>query len=280
MLAEFKQKRVLITGGASGLGKALVEAFARLNWSIWIADINIESANQLKSSLQQSFPDIEIHITHCDVANPDSFAKLSDLIANQWGNLDIIINNAGIASSGLLEETDNAKWERTINTNLNSIFYGCHQLTPLLTTEGPAHIVNIASFAGIASAPGMIAYNVSKAGVIALSESLRVELGHRNIGVSVACPAFFQTNLVNSMTDSNDYVRQQVEKWMASSKISANDVANDIIQGIQRNRFMIISHDYARRIYWLKRLFPDYYLRKLIAKVPKLKQRLTTFQQN
>lgn len=275
MLNRFKQQRVLITGGASGLGKALVEAFAKLDWSIWIADINPEAGSALKQQLEAQNSTLDIHVSQCDITSEDDFQSLFQSIEQQWGSLDIIINNAGIASSGLLEDTHLPQWTRTIDTNLTGVFLGCYQLEKLLPQNGPGHIVNIASFAGIAQAPGMIAYNVSKAGVIALSESLRIELAHRNIGVTVACPAFFQTNLVDSMQESTDAVKQQVQKWMTASKIDASDVALDIIQGIERNKFLVISHDYARRIYWLKRFFPNYYMRKAMALVPKLKQRLS-----
>ncbi len=276
MLSRFKQQRVFITGGASGLGKALVEAFAKMGWSIWIADINSQMASDFKQQLEASNPSLDIRVSQCDITSEEDLLSLSQSIAEQWGSLDIIINNAGIASSGLLEDTNLAQWNRTIDTNLTGVFQGCYRLASLLPDTTPGQIVNIASFAGIAQAPGMVAYNVSKAGVIALSESLRIELGHRNIGVTVACPAFFQTNLVDSMHGSSDAVKQQVQKWMATSKIDAHDVALDILKGIERNKFMVISHDYARKIYWLKRFFPAYYMRKAMAMVPKLKQRLST----
>ncbi len=276
MLNRFKQQRVFITGGASGLGKALVEAFAKMGWSIWIADINSQMASDFKQQLEASNPSLDIRVSQCDITSEEDLLSLSQSIAEQWGSLDIIINNAGIASSGLLEDTNLAQWNRTIDTNLTGVFQGCYRLASLLPDTTPGQIVNIASFAGIAQAPGMVAYNVSKAGVIALSESLRIELGHRNIGVTVACPAFFQTNLVDSMHGSSDAVKQQVQKWMATSKIDAHDVALDILKGIERNKFMVISHDYARKIYWLKRFFPAYYMRKAMAMVPKLKQRLST----
>ena len=116
----------------------------------------------------------------------------------------------------------------------------------------------------------MMSYNVSKAGVIALSETLRAELGYRNIGVSVICPAFFKTNLLDSMSPTDEGVKPLVKKWMENSKISADDVASDVIKGIEDNQLMVISHDYARKAYHFKRFFPKWYMKKLIARVPKL----------
>jgi len=264
MLTRFKQKTVLITGGASGLGKALVEQFAQLGWKIAIVDINLKGAEELSVQLKQS--GIDSIACYCDVGKDEDFASIALTIQQLWGGLDIMINNAGVASANLLQDMTPEEWFRVMNLNLNSVFRGCHSWLSLLPGTGPAHIVNVASFAGLALAPGMVAYNVSKAGVIALSESLRVELGHKHIGVSVVCPAFFKTNLVNSMLESDANVKQQVNKWMESSKITATDVAKDVIKAIEKNQFMVISHDYARRFHWIKRWFPRFFEKKMMQK--------------
>ncbi|NVJ59834.1 MAG: SDR family NAD(P)-dependent oxidoreductase [Gammaproteobacteria bacterium] len=274
MLERFKHRKVLITGAGSGLGKALAESFAKLGWSVWIADINKDAASSVAELIKPNANDVAS--SHCDITSPEHFEHLASEIKDKWGQLDIIINNAGVASSGFLQETPPDVWKRTMTPNLDGVYHGCYFLEPLLPIDGPAHIINVASFAGIASAPGMLAYNVSKASVIALSESLRIEMADRNIGVSVACPAFFQTNLVDSMKEANDKVKATVNKWMAASKIDANDVATDIIKGIEQNKFYIISHDYARKIYWFKRFFHGRFLNKMISNARKLKSKLQT----
>ena len=268
MLNRFKQKRVLITGGASGLGKALVEEFAKLNWKIAVVDINLEGAQLVANNA--SSEGTEAIALYCDIAEDKDFESIGRHIKELWGGLDIIINNAGIATTGMMVNCSPEQWQRAINLNLNSVYRGCHFWLPLLPKNGPAHIVNTASFAGIAQAPTMMSYNVSKAGVIALSETLCAELGYRNIGVSVLCPAFFKTNLLDSMSPSEADIKPIVEQWMNDSKVTARDVAKDTLHGIEKNKLMIISHDYARKTYRLKRFFPNYYMKQLIKRVPKL----------
>ncbi|MEP1741135.1 MAG: SDR family NAD(P)-dependent oxidoreductase [Kangiellaceae bacterium] len=268
MLSRFKQKRVIITGGASGLGKALVEAFARLKWRIAVVDINLEGAEAVAK--QANNEGAEAIALYCDVSKDDDFIKIAKQLNEQWDGVDIIVNNAGVATTGMMVDCTPAQWDRAINLNLNSVFRGCHYWLSLLPENGPGHIVNTASFAGIAQAPTMMSYNVSKTGVISLSETLCAELGYRNIGVSVLCPAFFKTNLLDSMTPAEQGVKPIVQKWMEQSKISAEDVARDAINGIEKNQLMVISHDYARKAYRIKRFFPNYYLKQLIKKVPKI----------
>ncbi|NVK87532.1 MAG: SDR family NAD(P)-dependent oxidoreductase [Gammaproteobacteria bacterium] len=272
MLNRFRHKTVLITGGASGLGAELVTLFAKLNWQIWIADRQPEAAEKLAAKLQQDYS-ASISVHRCDVANETEIQALADTIKASGTPLDVIINNAGIASAGLLQQTSSDKWQRTMAVNLNGVFLCCRYFEPLLPARGPGAIVNVASFAAIAQAPAMLAYNVSKAAVVALSESLRIELGYRDITVSVACPAFFKTNLMDSLTDESPAIRSQVEKWMHHSKLSAADIASDIVKGLERGKFLIVSHGYAKRLYWFKRFFPNTYAKKLIKLVPKIIQR-------
>ena len=268
MLDRFKQKRVLITGGASGLGQAIVMQFADLGWKIAVVDINLQGAQQVAESANKQGADAIA--LYCDIGKDQDFAVIAQTIAAEWGGLDIIINNAGIATTGLMVDCTSEQWDRAINLNLNSVFRGCHFWLPLMSQDGPGHVVNTASFAGIAQAPTMMSYNVSKAGVIALSETLRAELGYRNIGVSVICPAFFKTNLLDSMSPADEGVKPLVKKWMENSKISADDVASDVIKGIEKNQLMVISHDYARKAYRFKRFFPKIYMKQLIKKVPQI----------
>jgi len=268
MLKQFTKRRVLITGGASGLGKAIVEQFAELGWKIAVVDINLEGAESVADAANKR--GAEAIALYCDIGKDQDFINIAETVKERWDGLDIIINNAGIATTGMMADCTPEQWDRAINLNLNSVFRGCHFWLPLIPENGPGHVVNTASFAGIAQAPSMISYNVSKAGVIALSETLRAELGYRNIGVSVICPAFFKTNLLDSMSPAESGVKPLVEKWMKESKIDATDIANDVLKGIEKNQLMVISHDYARNAYRFKRFFPKTYMKQLIKRVPQI----------
>ncbi len=261
MLSRFVQKNVLITGGASGLGEAMVKQFAQLGWKIAVVDINLDGAKKVAEAA--NLLGASATAFYCDIGKDDDFIVIANTLKDAWGGLDIIINNAGIASVGMMVDVNPEQWHRIININLTSVYRGCHYWLPLLPENGPAHVVNTASFAGFAQAPGMMSYNVSKAGVISISESLRAELAYRNIGVSVVCPSFFKTNLLNSMDKASQSVKSQITKWMESSKVTADDVAHDVICGIENNELMVISHKKARNTYRFKRYFPKTYLKRV-----------------
>ena len=184
----------------------------------------------------------------------------------------MLVNNAGVASAGKLENTDQTEWQRLINLDLLSVVYGTKALLPLLKQSNKAHIVNTASFAGIALMPGMMTYNIAKAGVIAFSETLHGEMSIHNIGVSVACPAFFKTNLVSSMGDVNPKTKSFIDKQMKTSGVSADDVAKNIFDAVNKNTFMIISHKQSRYQYLLKRFFPNMFLNKKANIYKKIQQ--------
>ncbi|MBT8143744.1 MAG: SDR family NAD(P)-dependent oxidoreductase, partial [Gammaproteobacteria bacterium] len=156
-------------------------------------------------------------------------------------------------------------WDWTLDINLHGVIRGCHLLAPLLVRQRDGHIVNIASFAGIAHAPAMAAYNTAKAGVIGLSESLRAEMLPHGVGVSVACPSFFRTNLLDSFRTPDPRLQQFAERMFQNASVTAEDVADDIFRAVHSNRFMVITHSEARWLYRFKRWAPKLFFR-LVAK--------------
>lgn len=249
-------KHAVVTGGGSGLGRSLCLQLAARGIAVAVADIDLQRARETVAQMQDADAAANSFAVTCDVSQEHGFEKIKNEIRSHWdGHLALLINNAGVASAGGLLETDEAQWQRLIGINLLGVARGCRQLLPLMMSGPDGHVVNVASFAGLACAPGMVTYNVSKAGVIALSESLRGELQAHGIGVSVACPAFFKTRLLDTFSGPEGVVGR-VEKMMQRSKVQADDVAGDIISAIEKNQFMVISHPQARHAYRLKRWFP------------------------
>lgn len=252
---RFTKKRILITGAASGLGRATALRFARDGWSVCIADIHMERAEEVAQEIKALGS--EVLVAKCDIRKLEDFQQVAQLIEKEWGGLDIIVNNAGVSSSTSLSDTTMENWDWMLDINLTGVMRGCKVFAPLLAKQKAGHIVNVASFAGIACAPGMVSYNVAKAGVIALSESIRHELKPQNIGVSVVCPAFFATNLMESMEDEN--TKKMVTKLMERSSVTADDVADHIYQGVEQKKFILITHNDSRRQYHVKRLLPGFF---------------------
>ena len=263
-------KKILITGAASGLGRAIANKFANEGWMILAVDIQDEQGKEFVNELNASGKKGEYY--HCDIGHKQSFDQLYEAISAKHDSIDILVNNAGIASAGTLESTTEDEWKRLIDLDLLSVIYGTKALLPLIHKSKKGHIVSTASFAGIALMPGMMTYNVAKAGVIAFSETLHGEMALHNIGVSVACPAFFPTNLVSSMHGASDKTKGFINKQMQTSGITADDVAIDIYNAVKNNTFMIISHRQSRRQYMMKRLFPNFVLKQKIKIFLKLMQ--------
>lgn len=263
-------KNIVITGAASGLGKAIAELYASKGWRVLVVDIQDELGQTFVQQLLDKGQHAEYY--HCDIGEKSSFDQLVNNISAQHDHIDVLVNNAGVASAGTLESSTEAEWQRLITLDLLSVIYGTQAFIPLLRKSSRAHIVSTASFAGIALMPGMMSYNVAKAGVIAFSETLHGEMALHDIGVSVACPAFFQTNLVDSMTSSSDKTKAFVDKQMKNSGVTAQDVAQDIYRAVEKRRFMVITHKQSRMQYWIKRIAPQFFLnqkKKIFIKLMK-----------
>ncbi|HMI84330.1 MAG TPA: SDR family oxidoreductase [Polyangiaceae bacterium] len=267
-MRRFVDKRVVITGGGSGLGRALALRFARERWRVAIADINVERGEETLAQVQKAGSDG--FVQRCDVALDRDFDTLAERVTKEWGGLDVLVNNAGIATAGSVQATPLADWEAVININLLGAVRGCRTFVPLLVAQHSGHIVNIASFAALASAPGMASYNVTKAAVFSLSETLRAEVFDEGVDVTVACPAFFRTNLLESFRGPDPSAKAIVARLMERATVTAEDVANDIYEATMQGRFLVISHADSRWQYRIKRAAPEIFYREVRRKMKKM----------
>ncbi len=256
MSAEINQnKRIFITGGASGLGKAIAVKYASEGYNVCIADINEKRGHGTIKELEQLTADA--FYLSCDITEIAALEAAKNTLVERWGGVDIVVNNAGVGgTAGAIEDISLDDWEWVLDINLMGVVRGSKVFTPLFKQQKSGHFINIASVAGLINPPRMSNYNVSKAAVISLSETLRLELAPFQIGVSVACPAFFMTNLTESIKSTVDGVTEQVEKIMQRSRINADDIANDVYTAVEENNFWILSHKTERRLWLLKRYLP------------------------
>ena len=174
LATRYPQKRVLITGATSGLGEALALRFAAAGFSVAVASRNPEKVARTAERVERA-GGRALPIT-LDVTREEDFAQALQAVESNWNGLDILVNNAGVLTAGKVQDIDLAVWRQSLDTDLWSVIYGCHVFLPLLLRSGAGHIVNVASAAGLVSGPDMATYNVAKAGVISLSETLKVEL--------------------------------------------------------------------------------------------------------
>jgi len=261
VLSSFPEKRVFITGAGSGFGRALALEFAKMGWNVAVAEINPERASETASMVRESGGQpLEII---CDVTKPEQLEQAADTVKKEWGGLDILVNNAGVAAAGLVEETPLETWDWILGLNTRSIIHGCRAFIPMLKEQKSGYIVNMASAAGIAALPEMGCYNVTKAAAISLSETLRSELSPFNIRVSVICPTFFKTNLMDQFTSPDERQRRLAEAFFRRTSYTPDRIARHAIKCINRKKFYIIAQPDGKVLWLAKRFFPETYLKLL-----------------
>ncbi|MGB1220189.1 MAG: SDR family oxidoreductase [Alcanivoracaceae bacterium] len=264
-------QRVLITGGASGLGRALAEAWLARGARVLITDINDERGAETVFALKGRG---EIHYQRANTCVAEDWVRLLEWVEENFNGLDVLVNNAGVAAAGRIDRVSMDDWDWIIDINLKGVVQGCRTFTPLFKKQGDGQIINIASLAAVACAPAMSSYNVTKAGVVALSETLRHELAPYGIRVSVVCPSFFQTNLADTMRTPEEGMDSTVRKLLAGGKIDADEVARRILKGAGKNRLMILPHSEGKMLWWMKRYLPPVFNYALGDAGRKLKRKL------
>ncbi len=249
------KKYGIVTGAASGLGRAVSIALARRGWHLALADLNDVGSQETLALVRQAGGDGQVE--HLDVTKPEDWQALSDKLRPAWPRLDLLVNNAGVGVGGDVGKLPLEDWHWIVNINLYGAIYGCHTLVDWLKTNPQgAHIVNIASMAGIVSAPGMAPYNITKAGMISLSETLYGELKPFNVGVTAVCPAFFPTNIIRNGRFQSPEQRKFADRMMSKSTATAEQVADLILRAIDRRQLYVCVPRVARFFWRLKRLMP------------------------
>ena len=276
-------RRVLITGAASGLGLALAEAWAQRGWNVLLTDQDGPGAEREAARLaalpQRSTtgevvaerittarhpvpPEPRIAALTLDVTDEDDWSAAREWVTEKWGGVDVVVNNAGVATGGRMELTSLEDWRWVIDINLLGVVQGCRTFIPLMKDQGSGHLVNTASLAGLIAPPTMASYNVVKAGVIALSETLRFELAPYGISTTVVCPNFFKTNLGDRLRTPDPNVARAMDKLVANSTTTADVIAEQVVYAVDEGKFLVLT-DRDGKIAWaVKRFVPSLYRSK------------------
>ena len=262
MISDFKGKTAVITGAGSGFGLAFARIGASLGMQLVLIDVqqdSLDAANaelQAKGALTLAF--------RLDVSNAEQMEAMADSVKAQWGAPNLVFNNAGVGSGGLIWENSTQDWDWVLGVNLMGVVHGVRLFTPMMLEAAAqdaawqGHIVNTASMAGLLNPPNMGVYNVSKHAVVSLSETLYQDLRlvTGQIGASVLCPYFVDTGISQSFrnrpadmegkpTRSQQVQHAMISKAVASSKVSAAEVAQLVFDAVARNQFYIYSHPKA-----------------------------------
>ena len=201
-------KVAFVTGGASGIGLAMVRSFCAAGMKVAIADIEKRALDAAVASFAHS----NAHVIglRVDVTDRDAMAHAADETERAFGKVHVVCNNAGVGLAGPIEEMSYDDWDWVVGVNLQGVINGIQTFLPHMVAHGEGgHIVNTASLAGHVPVPGLSVYNTTKFAVVGLSETMRAELASRSIGVSVLCPGFVDTNIFTSERNRPDALRAQ-----------------------------------------------------------------------
>jgi NAD(P)-dependent dehydrogenase (short-subunit alcohol dehydrogenase family) len=254
---QLEGKVAVVTGAASGIGAALAAAFVDAGAKVVLADVERDALEATTQSLRDRGGEVEAVVT--DVSDLASVEALAKATIAHFGQVDILVNNAGVSTFNTIDRQTLDDWRWVIDVNLWGVIYGIHTFLPIMQAQGtPGHIVSTASIAGLHSGlPFLAPYNVTKVGVVSISETLRVELAMAGspIGVSVLIPSSVDTRVTDAernrpaargtetRTDAGEGFRNAVtESFTGPGGKSAEEVATMVVDAIRSDRFWIITH--------------------------------------
>jgi NAD(P)-dependent dehydrogenase (short-subunit alcohol dehydrogenase family) len=258
---RFPSKRAFITGAASGLGLSLAQLLARDGWTLGVLDVDHDALERAVVQLGTSGAAAVIAYPG-DVALHDIVAAAVTRFADAHQGLDLIVNNAGVAVAGAVDAIPVDDWNWIVGINLLGVVWGCRTAVPLMKRQGSGLIFNIASSAGFAAAPQMSAYNATKAGVIALSETLASELAGTGLQVSCAMPGFFRTHLLDHMRAPPEENRL-AHRIMENSGHDPDEAALALLAAVAAGELYVVWPPEYRWAWRLKRWFPRWFLKRV-----------------
>jgi len=251
--------RAVITGAGSGLGREFAISLARRGCRVGVTDIRLERAEETLRLVEDNGGSGEA--VEVDVSDPTSVEAMATRFCDSWGGVDLLINNAGVASAGEMGEIPLEDWYWQYSVNLWGVVYGCHYFVPRMKRQGSGHILNVASSAGLLSLLEMSPYNTTKAAVISLSETLRAELAPAGIGVTVLCPMFFNTNLLQNWKYTNEFERELAHTAFDYARMGAGQVAEAGLRAVEKNRLYCIPQMSGVLLWHAKRARPELFYR-------------------
>ncbi len=255
---EFPGKRAIITGANSGVGYELMTLLLAEQWKVLAIDVQTDRLDRLKECHS------ELEVSQLDITQREGFGKTISGFCNKVDGLDIMFNNAGVGEGVRFKDYSLSHWDWIMDINLKSVVAGCHFAFEHMQKQSKGLIVNMASAAGYANLPNMSPYNVTKAGVIALSESLAHEFSPYGIRVLCVTPTFFKSNILQNSRGTAD-VLESAHRVVNGSKLTSRDAAQIILSKLHRKKEMLRFPLSASAIYYSKKFFKSPYT-KLVRK--------------
>jgi NAD(P)-dependent dehydrogenase (short-subunit alcohol dehydrogenase family) len=268
-VASLSGRRCFVTGAASGIGRATALAAAREGAELFLTDIDVAGLERAAAEIGRAG---EVgHIKAIDIRDHDAVVALAAEIEAAHGSMDVVMNVAGVSTWGTIEELQHSDWRQMIEVNLVGPISVLECFVPPMIAAGRGgHVVNVSSAAGLFGLPWHAAYSASKFGLRGVSEVLRFDLRRHGIGVSLVCPGGVRTPLVESVNivgvDPDSPRIRKLKARFEKRAVSPEHVAEKILEGIEKNRYMVFSSRDIQVGYWVQRKFaPPYELAMRLA---------------
>ena len=257
-MKRLKDRTCVVTGAASGIGRATAYAAAQAGCHLALVDIDAdglaEVQQQIKGDVARDSQQLRSY--EVDVGDGDAVHRLAGDVVNDFGAVHIVVNNAGINVTARFDDHTLEDFQRTFDVNLWGVIHGCRAFLPHLRQVEEAHIVNISSAFGIVGVAGQAAYSASKFAVRGLSESLHEELAPSSIGVSVVHPGCIDTNIIQSARIQDGLSADDIQSYFDNHGCSPEVVARRIIRAIERDEHRVLVTPETHFVDWLRRIFP------------------------
>ncbi|MBK6697563.1 MAG: SDR family NAD(P)-dependent oxidoreductase [Myxococcales bacterium] len=264
--------RAVITGAASGLGRAFALELARPGAALILGDVDLTGAEATADKARAA--GARVTALRCDVSRVDDVRALATASDALGQGEELVINCAGVAVSGEVGVVPLEDWRHIVEINLMGVVHGCHVFAPRMRTARSGHILNVASLAGLLGTPGMAPYNATKFAVVGLSEALLQELAPHGVGVTVLCPSFFPTNIVEAARRHGGGDEVNVARaLMAESKLDAAGVARAALDACRKGRFYSVPMADAKAAWAAKRASPELWVKTLAPRLADLLRR-------
>jgi len=251
-MRDLRGKRVLITGAAAGIGRALSLRLARDGAHLYLLDI--DEAGLSTVVRQAASMGVQAYGRRCDVSQRAQVSASIDAMLRRWGTLDVLVNNAGVCYYGPTVKMTAQQWNWVMSVNLLAPIQFIQELLPTLLARPEAHLLNVASLYGLVTTPRSVAYHASKFGLVGLSEALRTEFRRQGLGVTAVCPGFVTTDFFAHMASGrSDGTIPQPPRWLCTTP---ERVAEKAVRAIRRDQRLVMVTPLAYGVYYLKRWAP------------------------
>ncbi|MBI2360597.1 MAG: SDR family oxidoreductase [Deltaproteobacteria bacterium] len=245
-------KKAVVTGAASGIGRAIAMALAHEGADLYLIDI--DAAKLAAVTREAESCGVAVASTVCDLSEPAQVSATVKSLLSAWSSLNILVNNAGVAYYGPTHEMSAEQWQRVLAVNLMAPVQLVRELIPALAAAEQAHILNVCSIFGLVTMRKGAAYQTSKSGLVGFTAALRAEYGRPGFGVTALCPGFVRTPMIETFaTGRPEQARHKLPAWACTS---AEKVAESAIRAIRRDRGLVVVSLPARLLWWLMRLSP------------------------